>query len=396
MKNFRVPTASQSAQEWANENKLSGTFADYREVCKFLNITCHKTQSGKVALTQRILAERKKAKESVDVQQVITEEQTTLGVKYTLTEEHMQTHTPPADTAQGAAPATADAVTAATLLQQAIGLLGIQSQGSHTLTEGQMQQVLDLIKSHSHTVTTLRVENTTTETTKDVGVCHNELPRLIKLAQMRINLYLHGPAGTGKSFIAEQIANALDLPFGCMSFCGQSTKTDLVGYMDAHGKYVSTVFYDIYKNGGIFCLDEMDAANPNLINLLNGGLAGGQMSFPCGMVKRHPDFVCVASANTFGTGSTEQYIGRNPLDAASLDRFQKVTIDYCQNLERGLYSATACEMVWEERKRLQGRTGYVLSMRTIGRIDQYLAAGYSAAEAYEMAINSHLNQNLRK
>jgi cobaltochelatase CobS len=213
---------------------------------------------------------------------------------------------------------------------------------------------------------------------------------------MRINLYLHGPAGTGKSFIAEQIANALDLPFGCMSFCGQSTKTDLVGYMDAHGKYVSTVFYDIYKNGGIFCLDEMDAANPNLINLLNGGLAGGQMSFPCGMVKRHPDFVCVASANTFGTGSTEQYIGRNPLDAASLDRFQKVTIDYCQNLERGLYSATACEMVWEERKRLQGRTGYVLSMRTIGRIDLYLAAGYSASEAYEMAINSHLNQNLRK
>ncbi len=143
-------------------------------------------------------------------------------------------------------------------------------------------------------------------------------------------------------------------------------------------------------------MDEMDAANPNLINLLNGGLAGKMMSFPCGMVQRHPDFICVASANTFGTGSTEQYVGRNPLDAASLDRFQKVTIDYCEALERAMFSEAACNMVHTERKRLEGRTGYVLSMRTLSRIDKYLASGMSESEVYSLAIEAHLNKNLRK
>jgi hypothetical protein len=166
--------------------------------------------------------------------------------------------------------------------------------------------------------------------------------------------------------------------------------------MDAQGKYVPTPFYTLYKEGGVFCLDEMDAANPNLINLLNGGLAGKMMSFPCGMVDRHPNFICVASANTFGTGSTEQYIGRNPLDAASLDRFQKYTIDYCQALEESLYSSTACRMVWQERERLAGRTGWVLSMRTLSRIDKYLSIGMTESEAYDLAIASQLNKNLRK
>lgn len=384
---LRVPTSTQTAADWCVDNKLSFNATDYRQVCNELGVHCHKTQSGKVALTQAIMQARKRNGVAVEASSSSTSSENS---SHTQTHTDMQTHTQ-------AVPATTDqAVTAANLMQQAISLLGVAGSSSNELSEAQITQVLDLIGKHSHTSTRLVVENAEAGTSKDVGVHHNELPRLIRLASTREHLYLHGPAGTGKSHLAWQIAEALDLPFACMSFCGQSTKSDLLGYMDAHGNYIATPFYEIYKNGGVFCLDEMDAANPNLINLLNGGLAGKMMSFPCGMVSRHPDFICVASANTFGTGSTEQYIGRNPLDAASLDRFQKITIDYCTKLERSLYSESACQMVWAERKRLEGRTGFVLSMRTINRIEKYLAMGMSESEVYSLAIEAHLNKNLRK
>jgi hypothetical protein len=374
---------------WATDNKLSGEFADFRQVCSALGITCHKTQSGKVALTQAIVAARKKAPaNSVAVSEAVEN----VSPSHT----HMS-NTHVAATAQGAVPATESAVTAATLMQQAITLLGVAGQPSNTLSPEQMMQVRELIAEYAPS-RKLVVENVEQNTTKVVDAHHWKLPLLIRFVSMkrRKHLYLHGPAGTGKSHIAWQIADALQLPFACMSFCAQSGKSDLLGYMDAHGNYVSTPFYDIYKNGGVFCLDEMDAANPNLINLLNGGLAGKMMSFPCGMVQRHPDFVVVASANTFGTGSTEMFIGRNPLDAASQDRFQKVYIDYDRDLERAIYSQQACEMVWAERDRLAGRTGYVLSMRAIERVDDYLSSGFTPSEAYEYAIADSLQPNLRK
>jgi cobaltochelatase CobS len=56
-------------------------------------------------------------------------------------------------------------------------------------------------------------------------------------------------------------------------------------------------------------------------------------TFPDKTVKRHPDFVTVACANTFGGGATSQYVGRNPIDAATLDRFFFVTIPYDEGLE---------------------------------------------------------------
>jgi cobaltochelatase CobS len=51
------------------------------------------------------------------------------------------------------------------------------------------------------------------------------------------------------------------------------------------------------------------------------------------MVSKHPDFVCVAGANTFGLGANRMYVGRNQLDAATLDRFCVITWDYNTSLE---------------------------------------------------------------
>jgi cobaltochelatase CobS len=53
---------------------------------------------------------------------------------------------------------------------------------------------------------------------------------------------------------------------------------------------------------------------------------------------KHPDFVCLAAANTFGTGADRQYVGRNQLDESTLDRFRigQIEMDYDPDIEAAL------------------------------------------------------------
>ena len=153
------------------------------------------------------------------------------------------------------------------------------------------------------------------------GLKHKQLEQLITYSALRLNPLLVGMAGTGKTHAGEQVAEALGLNFYAMSVGAQTSKSDIIGYMDATGNYVSTNFRTEYENGGVFLMDEIDAGNSNVLIQINAALSNGMCSFPDKMVKRHEDFVFIASANTFGNGANRQYVGRNQLDAATLDRF---------------------------------------------------------------------------
>lgn len=153
------------------------------------------------------------------------------------------------------------------------------------------------------------------------GRRHRQLETLITYSGLRLATLLVGMAGTGKTHAAEQVAEALGLNFYSMSVGAQTSKSDIIGYMDATGNYVKTFFREAYENGGIFLMDEIDAGNANVLIQVNAGLSNGLMAFPDKMVKKHEDFVFIASANTYGNGANRQYVGRNQLDAATLDRF---------------------------------------------------------------------------
>lgn len=84
----------------------------------------------------------------------------------------------------------------------------------------------------------------------------------------------------------------------------------------------------------MFLFDEIDASNPQAVVTANAALDNGILDGPDGMIERHPDFRFIAAANTFGNGATPDYIGRNPLDAATLSRYAFVAIDYDEELER--------------------------------------------------------------
>jgi cobaltochelatase CobS len=178
------------------------------------------------------------------------------------------------------------------------------------------------------------------ETRKIEGATHPKLAAVITNLGAGEHVLMVGPAGTGKSTIAEQAAEALGLEFYAISLSPQTPTSQLVGYMQATGDYVSTLFRQAYEHGGVFHFDEFDNGHPSILATVNAALANGRMAFPDQMVKRHPDFRAVASANTYGRGADRMYVGRQALDMATLDRFAIEYIDVDEALEDTLSRGT--------------------------------------------------------
>lgn len=165
------------------------------------------------------------------------------------------------------------------------------------------------------------------------GLKHKQLSDIITIAANRIPALLVGSAGTGKTHACEQVAEGLKVPFFAMSVGAQTSKADLLGYMSATGEYITTAFRKAFEFGGVFLMDEIDAGNSNVLIILNSALSNNYCSFPDGMVKKHKDFIFLGSANTFGNGANRVYVGRNQLDAATLDRFAFVEWTIDESLE---------------------------------------------------------------
>jgi len=172
------------------------------------------------------------------------------------------------------------------------------------------------------------------------GVQHAQFENLLKVVGANQPVLLVGPAGTGKTHSAFAVSEAFGLSFHSIAVGSQTSKSDLVGYMDANHNYVRTQFREAYEHGGMFLLDEADAGNSNVLILLNAALSNGYMAFPDGMVHRHDDFRIVATANTYGHGASRQYVGRNQLDAATLDRFVTIAWDIDARVEANLAGTT--------------------------------------------------------
>lgn len=178
------------------------------------------------------------------------------------------------------------------------------------------------------------------------GVFPEEFERLVQLASQRIPILMVGPAGCGKTFIASKIAESLDLDFADQSCSEGISESNFVGWKlpDETGAfvYVPAPFVTVYENGGVFLFDEIDSSDANLLTFLNKAIANDFFFLPQRSdnpkVKKHKDFVAVAAANTFGTGADAQYVGRNALDAATLDRFKVGTVfmDYSAPVEEAL------------------------------------------------------------
>ena len=163
------------------------------------------------------------------------------------------------------------------------------------------------------------------------SVKHEKFDTIKTCIENNIPVYLAGPAGSGKNYTLEEIANEMGLDFYFTNSVQQEYK--LTGFIDAGGVYHETEFYKAFKNGGLFFLDEMDASIPEVLVLLNAAIANGYFEFPNGRITANENFRVVAAGNTVGSGADENYTGRMVLDQATLDRFVIIDFDYDKNIE---------------------------------------------------------------
>ena len=165
---------------------------------------------------------------------------------------------------------------------------------------------------------------------------HYKFPLVSAAVLNNIPTMIVGPAGWGKTSMVKQLAKLCSdtwddfSGYRIQSIGPQTSKSDILGYMDANGKYVESVFYQCFSRGMLYACDEADAGSAGSLTLLNQGFANEECNFPGQdeMTERHPRFTPMFLANTYGQGANATYVGRNQLDAATLDRFAVIEYDY--------------------------------------------------------------------
>jgi hypothetical protein len=176
----------------------------------------------------------------------------------------------------------------------------------------------------------------------DMSDKHELFPYILTLVEERVPVMLVGPMGTGKSFLCAQIADYLNLPYGETACSAGATRGDFYGRLTANPDrpFILSKFSEIHSGGGVFNFEEIDAALPEILIALNNALAGDRFfnSSNGEEYKMHPDFIAMATANTWGTGASRMYNARERLDGATLDRWRmgRVLIELDERIEMNI------------------------------------------------------------
>ena len=259
------------------------------------------------------------------------------------------------------------------ILEQAVAQIIAKTQAEKIESEimGSVEQkVRDFIKEEYGTIERKITTVVDGKKADMKGICHEKFETVLKFVANDEPVFLTGPAGSGKNVLCKQVAEALGLKFYFTNAVTQEYK--LTGFTDAMGNYQPTQFYEAFTKGGLFMLDEMDASIPEVLVILNAAIANRYFDFPApiGYVEAHPDFRVIAAGNTTGQGASYEYVGRNQLDAASLDRFAVVRVDYSEAIENSVAGDMDLAQFCRDFRKAAQKTGQqvIVSYRAIGRL----------------------------
>ena len=192
---------------------------------------------------------------------------------------------------------------------------------------------------------------------------HAMLPTTLDKLHKHGKALLHGPTGTGKSFMFYQLAEAMgyeDRETFLVSCTSETSIYDLLGARDADGNYWEGPLLKAFERGGIILIDEFDALDPSVQVALNAALDSlGKCPVPLRdskpVARKHERFIPILSMNTLA-GATHEYTGRGGKpDAASMARFPwatRVHVDYDRDIEKRILSGNPAlaDMLWALRE----------------------------------------------
>ena len=163
----------------------------------------------------------------------------------------------------------------------------------------------------------------------------------VLFAQRADALYLAGPTGSGKTSLVLQTAARLNWGVQSVTCNARFEFRSLIGgfrlQSDLPGEAPVTRFQKgalplAMERGEILLLNEIDLADPAEISALNDVLDGRPLVITENggeVVRPHPRFRVIATANTVGNGDdTGRYAGTRPLNMAFMDRFSVSLVPY--------------------------------------------------------------------
>lgn len=223
---------------------------------------------------------------------------------------------------------------------------------------------------------------------------HEKFETILKYLTADVPVFMSGAAGTGKSSIAKNAAKALGLDFYFSGAVNDIYK--FTGFIDANGHYSKTQFYDFCVNGGVFFLDEMDASIPEVLVALNAAIANRYFDFPCGKVELNENCRFICAGNTYGTGADAEYTGRYQLDAATLDLFAVVDIDYSKDIFNAVTNGNKdlIAFIYDLRKACKAvGVNMILSYRCAQNVTAMESVGLDTASCIKQCIAKGLSKD---
>lgn len=235
-------------------------------------------------------------------------------------------------------------------------------------TAAKLDTRVEALEASKPITLTIATSSNHTQTIK-IGLAHHKFPLLVKWAKSlengQRNIWIAGPAGSGKTHAAKQLAGVLFADCKCDTCVAPSvsaydhaenhyfytgaidTEYKLSGFIDANGVIHNTQFKTAWREGGVFLFDEIDRSLTGALLKFNAALANAYCDFPEGSIKRNPNCYILAAANTWGFGGDANYVGANKIDAAFLSRFvPKISWQYDTDLELALVGTDAKSQSW--------------------------------------------------
>jgi hypothetical protein len=233
----------------------------------------------------------------------------------------------------------------------------------------------------------------------DAGLQHKLFPVLAKVLSSndpRMNLWIAGSAGSGKTKSVEILAGVAGYKFIRIP-CGDQTLASLfMGFVGATGVYTPGLVWhavEAAKSGEkvLVLWDEFDRMQPGVQTQANALLDGSPVTFPHGETIVLADFgirqfVC---ANTFARPTADHPTVKSG-DGSTTNRFAKLTWFYDEAFETALYADLPTWVPFVQRIRKAAKSAgvknFCLSFRTHDQYRELRNLGCSHAMAERMAV----------